>query len=271
MVVAIYFNEWLEDSFTTLPFWIPTLVFAVIAMIASIFVLKSMRRSEIMKHEFITTATHKFRTPLTHIKWAAENLMKSGLTDDQRMQIEYIEGATGKLVELTNLLMSISGHESGSFDYKMVPGDVSDIAEQALMALEDQFTVRKIHVSRNLEKRSIANFDSSRIRFVLQTFLENAIRYSPDGSSIDVTVSRQGNHVVCTVKDNGIGIPPNELSLLFSKFYRGKQATLTDTEGMGIGLYMSKEIVSHHHGKIWAESKGKQLGSTFGFSLPLAE
>ena len=114
----------------------------------------------------------------------------------------------------------------------------------------------------------MARIDVSRIKFIIQTYIENAIHYSLENPVITVSAHRDGARIVCTVADNGIGIPTSELPFLFAKFYRGSDARLADTEGMGIGLFMSKEIIKRHHGKIWAESDGPHKGSVFAFSIP---
>jgi two-component system phosphate regulon sensor histidine kinase PhoR len=109
------------------------------------------------------------------------------------------------------------------------------------------------------------------MRFVIQTLVENAINYSKDNCSIIVNVEKKDNMIIISVKDSGIGIAKEELPRMFTKFYRGKEARSTDTEGMGIGLYMTHDIVTRHHGKIWVESEGPGKGSTFSISLPVAE
>jgi signal transduction histidine kinase len=236
-------------------------------VLAAAVVWRKLRQGDLLKYEFVTTVTHKFRTPLTHIKWASENLSGSLLSADARVQLGYIQGANEKLVELTGLLVNISEAENSDYQYRINRGNISNLVEEVMDGLKEHYAIKKITPSRNIEHELYANFDESRVKFVLQTFIENAVHYTPEGGTLIISLARAGRNILCSVKDSGIGIPKDELPRLFSKFYRGTGAKLADTEGMGIGLYISKEILKRHDGKIWAESEGPGKGSTFSFSL----
>ena len=131
-----------------------------------------------------------------------------------------------------------------------------------------QAKIKNLNIVKNINSELMASFDTDRIRFVVQVFIENAIHYTPNNGLITISVYREGKTIVCSVKDTGIGISQENMPLLFSKFYRGDKARMVDTEGVGIGLYAVKEIIFRHHGKTWAESSGLNQGSTFYFSLP---
>lgn len=262
-------NQLLQKNYPGFPFWVVPLVSSFFAIFIGVYVWKQMRQGELLKYEFITVVTHKFRTPLTHIKWATENLSRSNLPIDCQDQLQYIQNANGKLVELTNLLMNVSEAEGRSYDYKLEKADLSTLSQEVINSLKSQTNDKQINILTNFCEGALVNVDIPRIKFVIQVFVENAIRYTPSQGNIRVSTSINGNNVILSVTDSGIGIPKEELSLLFSKFYRGKQAKLTDTEGMGIGLYMSKVVISKLKGKIWAESTGLNMGSKFAFSIPL--
>lgn len=268
ITVFNYSNIWIRELVPGFPIWINALVSSVLAVTVGVIVWKRLRENDLMKYEFIGTVTHKFRTPLTHIKWASENLEKEALSAEGRDQIKYIDEANTKLVELTNVLAKASEAEAGSYEYHSQPVDLSNVAEVVAASLAIAYANRLVHLEKHLEPNIMVLGDNSRLTFVVQTFMNNALFYSPKGGIITMKVFRSKNDVVCTVTDSGIGIPKEELQLLFTKFYRGEDAKLTDTEGMGIGLFISKQIVSRHKGKIWAESNGSGQGSTFGFSLP---
>lgn len=264
-----YIQIWFQEN-NTLPTWIPTLSISILIVSVGFIVWNKIRKRDVLRYDFIATVTHKFRTPLTHIKWAAENLIKSPIADaDTRMQVEYIQNANTKLVELTNLLVNVSEAENKVVDYKFEKKDLSELVNYVTDSLGNQSFAKHIKITKNIRGGLWTNCDEHRIRFVIQTFIENALNYTPTGGKLTVTLYVENQMATCTVQDSGIGIPPEELPLLFSKFYRGKQAKTTDTEGMGIGLYMSKEIIEQHRGKIWAESSGSGKGSTFSFAIPL--
>lgn len=263
-------SNWIERAYPTFPFWFIPFVSAIFVVAVSVIVWKKLRETDILKYEFITTATHKFRTPLTHIRWATENL-KASASNDERVQLEYIESANTKLVELTNVLMNVSEAEGESYEYHMQKADLSSMTEEVIASLSEQMSIKRIVMVKQLEPSAMVECDADRIRFIVQTFIENAVHYTPENGTVTIAITRRGGDVVYSVRDTGIGMSKEDIGMLFSKFYRGRQARLADTEGMGIGLYVSKEIIGRHHGKIWAESEGSDRGSTFYFSLPAAK
>jgi signal transduction histidine kinase len=261
-------NNYITSSYPGFPLWLLPLLSSGTAVAIGFYVWNKFREGELLKYEFITVVTHKFRTPLTHIKWASENIASRPRKEEDKAQISYIQSANLKLIELTNLLMTVSETEGGAYGYKVEPNNLSETASEVIQSLSTPIASRAIQLATILDPDLQSEFDSNRIKFVLQTFIENAINYSPMGGAVTIVTRRENGMNICSVTDTGIGINKTELSLLFSKFYRGKQAKLTDTEGMGIGLYISKEIISRHNGKIWVESDGEGKGSTFSFSLP---
>ena len=271
IILFNYSNQWIMSAFPHFPIWISPFISSLIAVTLGVIVWKNSRQGDILKYEFITTVTHKFRTPMTHIKWASENLSNDRLSPDDRMQVEYIQNANSKLVELTNLLVNVSEAENNIYDYKIEKSDISALVKYVTDSLASQSISKHINIIKRIEPGIQTMHDDHRIRFVVQTFVENALNYTNSGGTLTVVVKRESSMVTCSVTDTGMGIPSEELPLLFSKFYRGQAAKLADTEGMGIGLFMSKEVIRHHNGKIWAESPGSDKGSTFSFSLPITQ
>jgi signal transduction histidine kinase len=111
--------------------------------------------------------------------------------------------------------------------------------------------------------------DSARMEFVIQTLLQNALAYTSPGRNVDVTISYGGGKAVLAVTDHGIGIARSDLPHIFDKFYRTDLAQRTDTEGFGVGLYLSKSIVKRHRGRLDVYSEGENKGSTFTITLPM--
>jgi signal transduction histidine kinase len=112
--------------------------------------------------------------------------------------------------------------------------------------------------------------DKERIQQVLVNFLSNAIKYSPNGGDIIISLRQEGPAVIVAVRDPGLGIPAEELDKLFERFYRGSAAEELRIMGTGLGLALSREIIHLHRGRIWAESAGEGQGATFSFALPIA-
>ncbi len=265
------FNQWLGLMYPSFPIWAMPLMLSMVIVGIGILMWQQLRESEILKSEFITTVTHKFRTPLTHIKWATENLKSPSSEADRSEQLGYIENANSKLVELTDLLANASEPNDDIYKYRLEGASLSAFTEEIVRGLSNHANIKKIRVVKKIAPDVYALFDASRLKFVLQTFMENAINYTAEDGVITVKVSSAGNEAVCSVADNGIGIPKHELSLISTKLYRGERARAPDTEGMGIGLYISRGIVARHHGKLIIESEGENKGSTFSFTLPRAK
>ncbi len=227
-----------------------------------------MREIDLLKYEFITTVTHKFRTPLTGIKWATENLNSLNPTEEQKTQIDYIKNANEKLVELTDLLVTTSEAEHASYEYHFEQGDITQATESVLESLLHQIQTKSLVIEKKFVTGIMAQFDQVRMKFVLQTLIENAIHYSVGKGTVTIEITQEGKNIRFTVRDQGIGMDKEELLHIFSKFYRTSRARAADTEGLGIGLFIAKEIVLHHKGKIWAESEGQGKGSVFTFTIP---
>lgn len=271
ITVFNYSDKLIRSQYAAFPVWTIPLLSAIVAVTVGVVVWRNLREGDIMKSEFISVVTHKFRTPLTHIKWASENLVSTGVTPDQNDQLKYIQSANEKLVELTDLLVNVSGTEQNQYLYKYEKVDLSSTAKEIYDMVRGQFESKKFDLHTQFAPNLTVNIDVPRIKFIMQTFLENAIHYTSENSIIEMRTTVDGENAIFSITDNGIGIPQDELSLLFKKFYRGRQARLSDTEGMGIALFMSKTIIERHNGKIWAFSKGPNTGSTFAFSIPLAK
>ncbi|MBU6426782.1 hypothetical protein KGQ27_00905 [Patescibacteria group bacterium] len=265
-----YVNRSLNQANSSFPIWVGPLASAAVVVTVAVFVWRKLREEDVMKYEFVTVVTHKFRTPLTQIKWAAENLTDAVSDAALRTQIDYIREADSKLVGLTDALVNISEPDAAGYQYREAEVNLSSLAEASINNLKDAFESRNITLVKDISLGLNVICDESRVKFAAQVLLENAIHYSEPNGKIQVAVTRgNGDMAVFSVKDSGIGIPKEELQLLFGKFYRGARARSAYTEGMGIGLYMAKRIISHYHGRIRAESEGPGKGSTFSFSLPL--
>jgi signal transduction histidine kinase len=265
-----YASVWIARINPNFPTWTIAFVSALLAVSLSVIVWRGFREGDFLKAEFITTVTHKFRTPLTYIKWATDNLDSGKLSEeDKKAQISYIRAANEKLVELTNILTTASDVESTqAYNYNLKSDDFSKTVEEVIGALGDQFEIKKITIVKNIEPNLIARFDSNRLKFILQVILENALHYSTTKGTVTVEARGTNHEVICSVKDSGVGMSEEQITHLFSKFYRSDEARKLDTEGMGMGLFISARIIEKLGGRIWAESEGKGKGSNFLIALP---
>ena len=264
-----YSSKWIQAIYPSFSSWITTLISAVLTVSIGYVIWQRLRESDLLKYEFLTTVSHKFRTPLTGIKWATENLSGMELPQGAKDQIEYIKNSNEKLVELTDLLVNTSSSANSTYKYNFTSNNISNEVEKVLASLTHQIQTRGTNIVKNIEPNIFAIYDVARVKFVIQTFIENAIHYTKAKGVILIDIKKVKNEVIFSVHDKGMGINAKDLPYIFIKFYRTAEARMADTEGMGIGLFISKEIIKHHKGRIWVESEGPDKGSTFYFSLPL--
>lgn len=235
------------------------------------------REEEILKtkSEFLTVAAHQMRTPLSGIKWSLETLLSEGnenLTNTQRELLQKNLEATDKILRLANDLLDVANIESGRFGYEFVQSDLIDLIQKSIseyLYLADQHKI-KIYFEPPSDGLPPFKFDPMRIKIVIQNLLENALRYNIEGGQIIIKVEKKPPYVEVSVSDTGIGIPKEELPKLFTKFFRASNVLKYETEGTGLGLYITRNIVEAHGGKIWAESI-ENRGTTMHFTLPMDE
>ncbi len=232
--------------------------------------ITEMKQVEQMKDDFISIAAHELRTPLTAIKGYAELLDRrlshlEGRERD-RQPLGVIRKQADRLAKLVNEMLDVSRIEGGRLQLNREAMNLSALAGE---------TVNNLRVTSDLHTLTldpapdVAVFaDPSRIEQVLINLVSNAITYSPEGGEVAVRVAAEGENAVVSVRDSGIGIPPDALQQIFSRFYRAEEASVMRTGGMGLGLYICREIVERHGGTITAESV-VGAGSTFTFTLPL--
>ena len=225
-----------------------------------------------LKDEFLSIASHELRTPVTSIKGYTQLAKMLIKENDLTTSEEYLDIALDQIDRMSRLileLLDVSRIETGRLEIRReeIPWSqfVRDVVHRHHTAVSD----RRFHVSvPNMGK--IVTGDRDRLEQVLGNLLENAVKYSPDGSDITVTVDDKGDSLLTAVCDRGIGIPADELGQVFERFHRGRQVSSTNYGGLGLGLYITKQIVERHGGSIWVESKEGQ-GTTFYFMLPAAE
>jgi signal transduction histidine kinase len=281
---ALFFlaSQWGEEllrlTHPGAPGWIVPLVSALVIVALAGYLWERMRDLEVLKYEFVNVVTHKFRTPLTRIKWATELLRKEeqgeqggGQNDGGLEVVGEIEGATESLVELTDMLVALRSASDASYGYGFEAQDVCSTVEKAVRAVQSRIREKTIGLSLSCPPQAIfASIDSRRMSFALQILCDNAAAYTPQGGSVRVSVSERGDDALISVVDSGIGISREDLPHVFEKFWRSKEAKAADTEGMGIGLYMAREIVQRHGGDISVSSEGLGKGAVFTVRLPLA-
>lgn len=269
--IFINHNEVLAGDLNIL---VPCLIVGLFILLYLIrFVIRKLRMGETMRYEFITIIAHKFRTPLTQIKWIIESTLplendpfkKEGLQNMSK-SAETLIGLTNTLVELTNS----TNRKSSSYNFERL--NICDVVAKISDSLKNRFHEKNIFFGITCAVNEIyVEVDRPRIEFVLQTLLENSINYSHPGGNvkIDISINRRDVHI--SIADQGIGIAPADANRLFSKFFRAKSAQTMDTEGFGVGLYLANSIVKKHSGYLEFFSEGVDKGTTFTVVLPIVK
>jgi len=217
------------------------------------------------KDEFIGLASHELKTPLTSISGYLQILAKTQTDERNKRFIKKTIHQVNKLAMLVSDLLDVSKIEAGKLQLSKTNFDIKEVLDDAIELIEHSNYNCKIDFKANIDAL-MAYGDAQRIEQVIINLLTNAIKYSPSDDKIHISLTHADNEILIAIKDAGIGIPQNMLTKIFSRFYR-VEGLSAHMSGLGIGLYLSKEIIERHHGKIWAESElGK--GSTFWFSLP---
>lgn len=223
------------------------------------------------KSEFLAVASHQLRTPVTDINWALQSLVSDeSLNENSKIIVDAALRAGHGLFQVVEDLLDVAKIEEGHFGYKFEETDIAALIGEVLanvLPMAERAGI-KIYFEKPKSELPKAFADKTKLSRVLDNFLENAVRYNTENGEIVVKAEKaaEGPFLEVSVKDTGIGIPPDALPKLFHKFVRADNALKTQTEGTGLGLYIAKNIVQGHGGKIWAESELGR-GSVFHFTV----
>jgi len=236
------------------------------------------RREEIerlsrAKSEFISIASHQLRSPLTAIKGYISMLLEGTygeLTERAKKPIKNVSQSSERLIKLVNDLLSISRIEAGKIEMKLEKTSLEDIISGVVEELVMEAKNKKIYLKWEKPKKALPEtlIDKNKIRQVLSNVVDNAIRYTNKGG-VNIKLKSQNSKFKIEVIDTGAGMTHEELDKMFESFSRGVAGTRLYTEGVGLGLYISRKFIEMHNGKIWAESPGRGKGSTFHIEIPI--
>lgn len=234
---------------------------------------KELKKLDQAKSEFISIASHQLRTPMTAIK-GYMSMVEDGdfgqVPDKIQKPVHAVLESSNRLLRLIEDLLNISRIESGRMQYEFEMGNMQRLVESVFEELQNHAKKKNLKFVYHAPQEPIPDIpmDTMKIREVVMNLADNAIKYTDTGT-VELFLEVKGNEVKYWVKDTGRGLTAEDKGKLFKKFSRVGSSQLVHTEGTGLGLYIAKQIIKKHKGKLWAESEGAMKGSVFALSLKI--
>ncbi len=233
---------------------------------------KKLIEMDATKDEFVSMASHQLRTPLTSVKGYISMVLEGDagkISDQQRQLLEEAFASSERMVHLIGDFLNVSRLQTGKFVVERHEVNLVKVIEQEIEGIRQIAASHDINLKYTYAPRvPMLYLDEGKIRQVVMNFIDNAVYYSSGGTTVTIHLAVEDGEVVVRVTDKGIGVPKEEQSHLFTRFFRAENARKQRPDGTGIGLYLAKKIIDGHKGKVVFESTlGK--GSTFGFRLPI--
>ena len=205
-----------------------------------------------IKSEFITVVAHKLRTPLSEIKWAIEALKSEpeGLSSTQREILDKCRGANERIISQINSLLTVSEIEKGLFKYKFRFESLEDIVTKVVQNMNQFAKDRGVSLKYQESPGPLqeVRIDKEKISLAIYNLIDNAIRYTLKGGKVTLRIDRKGKHLIFSIRDTGIGISRPGRKRIFTKFFRDEKAMKIYTEGLGLSLFVAKNIIEKHNG-----------------------
>ncbi len=285
----------LATSTSTMDFMIK-IVILILVLLSGLFLVKSVRheiesREEVeklvkqlaevnenlqvldrQKSEFVATAAHHLRDPLTAINGFTSMILEGSfgkVNNEAQVAVDRILESGKRLVVIVEDFMNISKIESGKMDYEFSDVDIRKIIKELVYEMSISAKDNGLEIRLNIDEDNnfVSRVDSGKLRQVISNLIDNAIKYTPHGF-VDVSLLRNNKgKILIKLSDTGIGMSKETLKKIFHKFSRADEASKFHTGGSGLGLYVAKEMLKKHEGRIWAESEGLGKGSTFYIEL----
>lgn len=229
-----------------------------------------LRDLDKLKTEFMMIASHNLRTPLTVMRGYIEMAETAETVEELRKIISTVQESVVRLYLLAEDLLTISSMEANKQPVEKKPEDTKKFIDSVVSEFALLATKKKLHweFTNNIPSATMLSVNQSNMRSALGNLIDNAIKFTKEGGSVRVLADLQGDRIAFSVYDTGIGVTPEEIPKLFTKFHRGTSTAQYDYEGAGIGLYLTKLIVTDHGGQVAVKSEAGK-GSTFTVYLPL--
>jgi PAS domain S-box-containing protein len=236
-----------------------------------------LKKLDKVKNDFITMAAHELKTPLISISGYTDYILmkyRSQISPEITTDLLTVQRNVNRLELLMGQLLDVLKIDENELKLQKTLTNVSKIINECLDELSYLINEKNLEIILNIDHEIILDIDPTRIFSVFVNLLSNAIKFTPDYGWIEISAKKQEGDYIFEVKDNGIGLIESEIERLFQKFERIKPPVMNEhitikDSGTGLGLYITKGIITAHEGEIWAKSDGENKGSTFSFSIPI--
>ncbi|MFH0825935.1 MAG: ATP-binding protein [Pseudomonadota bacterium] len=229
------------------------------------------------KSEFLANVSHELRTPLNAIMGFAELLVSETfgeLNDRQSGYVNEIYGAGDHLLQLINGILDLAKIEVGRMDLQLSDVNLGLLLEHCLLMVKERAMKHRLQIELKVAEginRALFRADEVKLKQILFNLLSNAAKFTPDGGLVVLAAERQKDEVVISITDTGIGIDPEDQSRIFHPFEQVDSSLVRRHQGTGLGLALTRRLVELHNGRLWLESRGKDKGSAFRFTVPFIE
>lgn len=239
---------------------------------------KRLQSLEQAKSKFVAVTTHQLRTPLSAIKWTFHMFLGNnlgGVTDEQRNFLQKGYESTERMIAIVNDLLNIDYIEADKAEYNFVKVNLDKLISSVMFEFTNQCESKNIKIDYLKLDRTPPEVtaDPVKISMVVENLIDNAIKYTPPGGRVTIALkddrlNSARSSLEVMVADTGIGIPGSERDRLFHRFFRASNAIKIHTDGTGLGLFISRDIIEKHGGEIWFETREGE-GTAFYFTLPI--
>lgn len=256
-----------------------TIFFTVIGLLfitslISLYFANTIQKNVDIKNEFITIISHKFRTPLTSVRWNIEDLISHEDNPEKKQMYEDMRASNQILIGLTNTLIDLTRTSKETEELSRVESvSIYDFVQGIVTPMRRAFDEKHIELSiacTDENKKVLVRVDKTRLEFVIIAVIKNALTYTPENGKVEIDILRDGKQIEVAVADNGIGIEKDQLESIFTEFHRAPNAVSFNTEGLGVDLYLVKSVIGRLNGTVRVFSEGTGKGSKFTLSLPKA-
>jgi signal transduction histidine kinase len=247
------------------------LAFVLLVLFLIYKIIRLYSKSKRIEYEFTSIVNHSFRTPLTKISWFSKELEKDLSINEKALLIQNLNNTNNRLLEIVDLILGIKNiNNTSSYFFQAI--SIQDILEKSIAKYREEINKKNITFNfSSFKEIPLLTMDLNKISFVIDTVLENAILYTSNQGKISITSSFNSRNLILVINDTGMGLNFKEKLRIFFKFYRSKRAILIHPDGMGLKLYLAKQIIKRHGGKILASSNGINKGTTIQIVLPFSK